>query len=125
MEDSFSEKFGDVKTSTNHPQDDQILIISRNSNDNNNNIHKSMEDQFASSLLRLQAGLDSTTARLQELENKINQIQKKQNQLATNSSSSPKDRNTQIILTLIQLGWPLVVYVAIKAIERRALKNKI
>lgn len=121
MEDSnITETFGDLDTTRDHPQDEQILIINQS-----NSIHKSMQDQFATSILRLQANMESTSQRLNELEAKINQIQRQRNQPLSDSTANfyafGKERTQKIITTLVQYGWPVVVYLAIRAIERRAL----
>lgn len=119
MEDSnVSETFGDLSTTRDHPQDEQILIINQS-----NSIHKSMQDQFASSILRLQADLDTTSQRLGRLETKIEQIQRQQKQSSPNSTANlrgfSKERSQRIISTLVQFGWPVIVYLAFRAIERR------
>lgn len=120
LDDSnVSETFSDLNTTHDHPRDEQILIINKS-----NSIHKSMQDQFASSLLRLQANLDTTNQRLGELESKINTIQRQQKQSSSsnstaNSSSFGKERSQRIISTLVQFGWPVLVYLAFRAIERK------
>lgn len=99
-----------------------------------------MRDQMAAALLRLQAGLDATDTRLGELEKRVDSLATatQRAQAAASASSSAKaaaSRNkshaSAILDTLggptgiAYLAWPVLVCLALRAYERRALAASI
>lgn len=72
-----------------------------------------VRDQFAMSLLRLQQDLDLTNRKLSEVENKIDAIKRQRLNMQTNR------HNGNPMYTLMYFGWPVVVFIAIRAFERR------
>lgn len=90
--------------------------------------NKSARDQFAAALLKLQNDLDLTSKKLHDIENKMDSFQSK----IARQQQADKDKATKaaakssglfnksnITANLIYFGWPVVVYLAFRAIERR------
>lgn len=87
------------------------------------------KDQFAASLLKLQADLDFTTNRLSSIETTIDNLtrqQKQQQQLANKKSETNKKKsaifNKSNLANLVYFGWPVLVFIAMRAIEKRRLQ---
>lgn len=98
---------------------------------NNTSISQTAKDQFAAALLRLQANLDDSTKRLFSVESKLDELEKqhqqqKQSQRAVSRSQNAVAKSggwtsSQNTRTLLYLGWPILVFFAIRAFERRAI----
>lgn len=91
-------------------------------------IGRSAKDQFADALLRLQSDLHNNTERLSELANKVEKINLSSSrggrmQQQQNNKSSPV-LNRDNITTLFYFSWPVMVFLAIRAYERRSLSSK-
>jgi len=97
---------------------EHVLIYDGQSN---SSISQTAKDQFAAALLRLQSGLDESTRRLKEVESKVEGFIKQQQR--NQQQSLPKeDKNKSkkgLGLTLLYLGWPILVFLAMRTIERR------
>lgn len=134
--DDKNEVFSDMKTTVdslhkklNSSQDDQIFIFGRAQQQNNESFRNSIRDQFAESLLKLQADLDGTSDRLNELEARISAIQQRQQRQQSSTESLNKSQgkfrkllDDPVVSKLIFLGWPILVFVTMRAIERRSIK---
>lgn len=109
---------------------EQILIYD---GQNNTSIAQTAKDQFAAALLRLQNGLDESTKRLLVVESKVddfikqqqerNQLQSKRNDMSSNNKKGMGKFLNQGTTTLLYLGWPVLVFFALRAIERRTLTS--
>lgn len=94
-------------------------------------IGKSVNGQFAAALLRLQVDLDATCKRLSGLETRldsaISKTQTRETQEKAREAAAKKRSNLftkDNVYTLIYLSWPVVVYMTMRAIERRSLASK-
>lgn len=122
------EKFADVCTvSEAHANQDQDgpQIFGRNSN---GSINQTAKDQFAAALLRLQADLDSTSKRLSELEVKLDKQAGKQQASGAGRATGAGGKGAakgyfsrDNLASVVYLGWPVLVFLAIRAFERRSL----
>lgn len=128
MNNNKGETFADSYTmgsNTKQVNEEDPIIF----NADNSSINQSAKDQFAVALLRLQADLDATSHRLTEMESKVDKIRN-----ATAQSTQPKQVyagkvvrkslfSRDNIASLIYLGWPVVVFLAMRAIEKRRAGN--
>lgn len=89
-----------------------------------------IRDQFADALLRLQTDLDSTSRRLADLEQQVQSVTRMNDQVQRQQKQQASDRPTgkksslfsgKNASRLLFLSWPILVYVAMRAIERRSL----
>lgn len=88
-------------------------------------IGRSAKDQFADALLRLQSDLHNATERLSDLEKKVDKINMSRGGPPIQESKSKFsvfDRNN--VTTLLYFSWPVVVFLAIRAIEKRSASSK-
>lgn len=127
------EVFGDTQTVGVHPKfssgsnDEKIPIFGDQNNEQQQGpFGQSVKDQFAISLLRLQKDLDATNFKLNEVETRIDAIyrqnslnQEKLNKQTKNNKSSLFNRDN--MFTLMYFGWPVVVFIAMRAFERRSI----
>lgn len=133
-----SEVFHDTHTLSAHvgnkrsSQDDEPIVIF--DTQSNTSIAQTAKDQFAAALLRLQSGLDVSTQRLEAIEAKVDNLTKQQRQQQSKVQQNNADKKagswaTTLLGkgqfgTLLYLGWPVLVFVAMRALERRSmLKN--
>lgn len=82
-----------------------------------------LHDSFATALLRLQAKLDSADERLGVIESKLEATIKarlQQRQQVTPVKRTNVLTGRSLTTSLAYLAWPVVVYVAMRAIERRS-----
>lgn len=114
-DDNFADTFTS-KPEHHHAKVDEVVEI----------FNETAKDQFAAALLRLQTDLDSTNKRMLDIEIKMESLIKKQEsknnqskQKATNSSKGHVILNWDNLGNLVYFGWPIVVYLAMRAIERR------
>lgn len=129
--------FHDTKTLSAHiagkratQEGEPIVIFDTQSN---TSIAQTAKDQFAAALLRLQSGLDVSKQRLDSIEAKVENLTRQQRQQSKPNSSGIKKASTwtKALLgdgrlgTLLYLSWPLFVFVAMKALERRSLMKKL
>lgn len=124
------ETFCDIKTTADlihsklNTQDEQIFIFGKDKQPNKGNINNSIRDQFAASLLRLQANLDEQNSRLVDLEAKLDTIQRSRRQQGNKDKKSKGALGGLIgditLGKLAYLSWPILVFVAMRAIERRS-----
>lgn len=85
----------------------------------------SPQDQFAAALLRLQLELDAAGERLSAVERKLEQAMTTRQQRApqvTPARSDPLISGRTLTTGFIYLAWPVVVFAAMRAYERRASK---
>lgn len=90
-------------------------------------VGESAKGQFAAALLRLQMDLDTTNRRLNGLESKLDAaISSKPRNERVRETEARRDRflSRDNMYTLIYLSWPLVVFLTMRAIERRSLARK-
>lgn len=90
-------------------------------------VGESAKGQFASALLRLQIDLDATNRRLNGLESKLDAaLSSKPRNERVKGTEARRDRllSRDNMYTLIYLSWPLVVFLTMRAIERRSLARK-
>lgn len=112
-------------------QDTEPIVIY--STQSNTSIAQTAKDQMAAALLRLQSGLDSSTLRLSAIETRVDELVKQQRQKTRSNQEAPKaKRNNWLspsssshLNTLIYLSWPVLVFVAMRALEKRALLKKL
>lgn len=116
-------------TSNRQAGDEPIVIYDTQSN---TSIAQTAKDQFAAALLRLQAGLDESTTRLGAMEKRLDEIvnkqrqqQTKSNQEATAAKSHKWFASSGRLNTLMYLSWPVLVFVVMKALEKRAVMKKL
>lgn len=85
-----------------------------------------VQDQFAGALLRLQTSLDKTDQRIASLEKRLNEFARQiaQRQQQSSSRNSSKIPLAKHLPTLAYLGWPILVYLTMKAMERRSVAAK-
>lgn len=138
------EIYGDAQTIGSHPKrfvgkstiaDEKIPIFTDQNNEQqqqqSNLFGPSIKDQFATALLRLQHDLDATNEKLNDIETKLDSISKRNlnnsrqsNWQQTSGSSSKKGfLNKNNIYTLMYFGWPVVVFIAMRALEKKSLSN--
>lgn len=96
--------------------------------DDETSIGRSAKDQFADALLRLQADLDKASGRLCAIETKVDQMAQ-QDRSSSNKhvriNDNKHNRTAKKILSqknlarLFYIGWPVLVYVVLRALERR------
>jgi len=97
---------------------------------NNSSIGQSARDQFAVALLRLQADLDSTGQRLAQIESKVDKLNLNKQRAGKTTDAGRGDKRSGLfggnnMSTIMYLSWPLIVFVAMRAIERRSLSGKL
>lgn len=112
-------------------QDDEPIVIF--DTQNNTSISQTAKDQFAAALLRLQSGLDVSTQRLDAIETRIDDLVKQTRQQARQQQSKSESKSSWATTlvgngklgTLLYLSWPVLVFVALRTIERRNMLNKL
>lgn len=78
-----------------------------------------VQDQFAGALLRLQTSLDKTDKRIASIETRLNDFAR---QIAQRPQpKSGKSRLSRHLSTLAFFSWPIVVFLAMRALERRSI----
>ena len=131
------EVFHDTQTLSAHvgnkkfSQDDEPIVIF--DTQTNTSIAQTAKDQFAAALLRLQSGLDVSTQRLEAIEAKIDNLSKQQRQHGKLHDANSKKAATwtEALLgkgrlgTLLYMSWPVLVFVAMRALERRSMLKKL
>lgn len=83
-----------------------------------------LQDRFASALLRLQSDLDESCQRVEELKLRITKLEKSSSSSSSVSSSRPfsiKNALLSNLVPLAYLGWPMLVYLAMRAYERKLM----
>lgn len=131
-EESFSDTFtmtANPKASKIQQEDNPIVFNKHNSTSSG----YSARDQMAASLLRLQAQLDASSQRLSDIEAKVDNLTKRQqqNQKATSGQSSYAASGAKKLLTkdnltnLAYFTWPVLVFFVMRAIERRNAMKQI
>lgn len=123
------EQFADTFTMGAHAKlthDEPIIFDGANTR---TSIGHSARDQMAAALLRLQAQLDTSSQRLAAVETKLENLTRRHMQQSRESSmkqSGAKGLLSRDNLTnLAYLTWPILVFVAMRAIERRAAAKKL
>lgn len=91
-------------------------------------IGQSARDQFAAALLRLQANLERSSERLASVEDKLEELlRQRQQQLELQRQRKQEAARGALaggrLRTILYLGWPVLVFVALRALERRSLAN--
>lgn len=81
-----------------------------------------VQDQFAGALLRLQTSLDKTDKRIASIETRLNEFARQTAHRQQPKAS--KGRLSQHLSTIAFFGWPIVVFLAMRALERRSLTTK-
>lgn len=125
------ESFADAHTFGAHAgkfDDEEPLIF----NSNGTSMIRTARDQFAIALLSLQADLEATSRRLAEIETKVSTVNKQQQQQNLAAAAAARSRenakgglfNKENLTSLVYLSWPVVVFFAIRAIERRSMAAK-
>jgi hypothetical protein len=120
--------------SSSRDNDDEPIVIF--DTQNNTSISRTAKDQFAAALLRLQSGLDASSRRLDEIETKVNNLSKQQRQQANKAGSDTKRGagagswaltllGNGRLGALLYLSWPVFVFLAMRALERRAALKKL
>lgn len=127
--------FGDTQTIGVHPKfsnksnDDKIPIFTDQGNEEQSSFSQSIKDQFAIALLRLQQDLDATNSKLNDIEAKVNSITRQNSDNRHQNRSKNRDRtgffNKDNIYSLIYFGWPVVVFIAMRAIEKKSLSARL
>lgn len=117
-----------IKNKTKSQENDEPIVIF--DGQSNSSIAQTARDQFAAALLRLQTGLDESTKRLSTIENKLEDVIRQRNSLGRSKSHSDNKSGGGFLgrgqlTSIIYLGWPVLVYFAMRAIERRSLAQKL
>lgn len=116
-DDTFADTFAHQQKSAN--QDHLIQVFSQNQMSTSG-----PHDQFAAALLRLQADLDSASQRMSAIEAKleasIKARQQQQRQQVTPGKRADLLSGRNLTASLVYLAWPVVVYAAMRAVERRS-----
>lgn len=102
--------------------DDQIPVFGSTSG----SIGQTVRDQFAVALLRLQTDLEATSQRLVEMESKLEEWTRKTRSQARPPTSAKPSKGIftkDNVYNIAYLGWPVLVYLAMRAIERRSLNS--
>ena len=109
--------------------DEPIVIFDTQSN---TSIAQTAKDQFAAALLRLQSGLDDSSSRLDAIESKIDDIVRQQRQQTTRTNQASSNSSGWLYFTsdtryrtILYLSWPVLVFVAMRALEKRALLKRL
>lgn len=134
--ESYSEDiFGDTQTIGVHPKfsskshEDKIPIFTDQGSEQQSSFSQSIKDQFAIALLRLQQDLDVTNRKLDDIEAKVNLITRQNSD--NRQKNKPKNRdgtgffNKNNMYSLIYFGWPVVVFIAMRAIEKKSLSARL
>lgn len=83
---------------------------------------QTVQDQFAGALLRLQTSLDKTDQRIATIEKRLNdvarQIAQRQQSSACGKTKNPLAKH---LPTIAYFGWPILVYLTMRALERRSI----
>lgn len=121
MEDTFS----DTCTMGSHCKipDENPMIFS----ELKTSINQTARDQFAVALLRLQTDLDAASRRLTEVESRVDGINRLQRNRDAQIKASTKSSGLfcrDNLVSLAYLSWPIIIIVAMKAIERRSVASK-
>lgn len=137
------EMYGDAQTIGSHPTqfagkfantDEKIPIFTNQNNEHqhqqNNLFGPSIKDQFATALLRLQQDLDATNQKLNDIETKVDSISKQNlnnrqqsNRQQTSGANKKGFLSKNSMYTLMYFGWPVVVFIAMRALEKKSLSN--
>lgn len=122
----------DNGNSNHHDNAEHIIIYDGQSN---TSIAQTAKDQFAAALLRLQSGLDESSRRLQTVETKVDEFIKQQQQRNQQQAKAQQNNDTsnnkkgmgkflsQHGATIVYVGWPVLVFLAMRALERRTLAS--
>lgn len=126
------EFFGDTHTTEAHfskfnnsLNDEKIPIFSSNTGETN----QSVKDQFAVALLRLQHDLDATNQKLGQVETRLDAINRQVTGFGNKQKGAAGRANKSGLFSkdnmynLMYLSWPVVVFIAMRAIEKRSLSG--
>lgn len=122
---SDEEEFSDMSTSVAGNCDQVSLEPAAAAAEVETSIGRSARDQFAAALLRLQADLDRTSGRLDAIETKVDRLTREaKQQVGRTSNNQPRGAKNRVLSgknlrTLFYIGWPVLVFFAMRAIERR------
>lgn len=123
------EIFGDTKTIGLRPKfvgksNDETIPIFGNQIDEDQS-GQGIKDQFAIALLRLQQNLDATNIKLRDVETKVDAISRQNSNRQKLIERTDGKRiglfNRDNFYTLAYLTWPVVAFVAMRAIEKKSL----
>lgn len=113
-QETTNENYKDVFEKTNGEDDEPRIFGFEQTS-----IGRSAKDQFADALLRLQSDLDNTTGRLDELATKVDGIQSSGRRSQQQQQQTKSSANRTTAETLFYIGWPVLVFFAIRGLERR------
>lgn len=119
------------------PRKSRHIPVEKDSNDNepllvysdeNSSITRTVRDQFAVALLKLQSDLEATGRRLSELESAVRNAGVGRGTTRTEQGARPSTGGkcqSGNMMQILYIGWPMIVYIAMRYMERRSLANKL